>query len=1294
LSLLTTKRQHTLAAVNPSNQLGGEQPQEHAQPTKSHISVNSHDMQDPAVIASQEADTLAQAAITAAHTHAKAVQEVARLNDIWEIASKELLEAEAARKMVEPPNKANESLVRAAVMHWETALNKQSIAFLEVKAANRAEHKASEAAQKAVHAAHLAQEKAEKLLTADRHQKTPIPTKPITPPHPLGPQNPSIFVELIPLPKPGARLDGPLPYEGASSTMITSYRTMERWVSTHDSHFYILNDIFPGKSVAIGWLQILKKVINTAKDTRKRCVHTADAQTAELMIKWLEQLRKLIHDIGRVPAARDGVRAEMDDVHTDDEAPLPAPSQKSQSKHPSRSGKTTMPANTATICPMDQSQVVTMANSKITQDDNSAEQKKFLTLIAYSAAPPAVPLFAQYICSKDKTCMEAKLVTTEKQNKNLIKFVNNFSAPDTNIKAIVERVYTDKVDMTNLCTTTKEVNDLLQAVNTYPVGNYSPEDGYKVHVMATLFENTTIPRVAALVLAKIIYSDYESTNERVMRAKDLHTSTLATLLVMMNQHTAFRKNRYKTATRTYIGPTFTAALPAGQVPPPPPPMKGKGPVKFSSIEQQRNKANKYTVETPGTSSKHRAGLGFRRGGTHTTEEQLVIHPPRNEQLRVEAPPIRLMLENNATPNREATPTPNPHSTPVNNNNNNTNNLVSNRTTPPTLNQPNTNPSNHINTNQNNHNNNNQDNQTNRPNSNNPNQHNRPPNYNNMNHQSNFPDRNNNDRNNNNTGFVGHPDVQEFPADRRGQFEFYGNAPEKWPAYAHYFMYQPEQAEILEQYIEVPGARQNFKVRSVQWQLSDTLRIDDDFPDWNRNIFQFKLKFDPNIVNHTVTYVTALWAGLHPGLQETLEHNIMKTAGDNGIPTAIFMAQFWRKAGAMEWLLFNIHKYCRCHHDDRKQKAIKILTNATVTPNGDNIAKALNEVITAGDLICGEGGDKFPFSFAVEHLVRSLQYCHVNNASKAIRDRQVQTPFFDDNGIERNKYVIFDITCTKDEQVDRLANGEIDWKNRWAEIKQTARGIISSISSGVPQNPRANEYYPVYIKDWIPIEIVGVNKGAGPKPPTYMAQKYQTDVPGKPILKRKRDYESPGRSRDSGFSGYESDSRSQRTYNSRDSNPRFDRNKGSTRYAPKTTYRREQPSTSRKDQEPSETQVKIWYKAGNTCLFCGERKEHKKYADCPHRNTHFPNWSPNWSALTNKNKHVQAYAMQTTPSNPPNKYPHMSDDQGRGRIRERDRDLSREPRRDRDRSNSRNPRPSQSAQNNLPPPPALSPRQVN
>jgi hypothetical protein len=141
-------------------------------------------------LASQEADTLAQVAIAAADTHAKAVQEIARLNEIWAAASKELEEAEAAKKTVEPPNKASASLIKAAVMNWEAARNKQAVAFLEVQTATRAEHKASIAAQQAMHAAHLAQDKAEELLRAKRLQKTPLPNKPNTTSHPLGPKTP------------------------------------------------------------------------------------------------------------------------------------------------------------------------------------------------------------------------------------------------------------------------------------------------------------------------------------------------------------------------------------------------------------------------------------------------------------------------------------------------------------------------------------------------------------------------------------------------------------------------------------------------------------------------------------------------------------------------------------------------------------------------------------------------------------------------------------------------------------------------------------------------------------------------------------------------------------------------------------------------------------------------------------------------------------------------------------------------------------------------------------------------
>jgi hypothetical protein len=199
----------------PSHHSGGEQrTAPKTKPTDSNMSMSKHteNSQDPALLASQEADTLAQAAVTAADIHAKAVQEIARLTEIWEAASTELQEAEAAKKAVEPPNKATPSLIKAAVMNWETARNKQAATFLEVQTANRAEHNASMAANQALHAAHLAQNKAEELLMNKRLQKTSPPEKPETASHPLGPKNPSIFVEIIPLPKPGVSLDGPMPY--------------------------------------------------------------------------------------------------------------------------------------------------------------------------------------------------------------------------------------------------------------------------------------------------------------------------------------------------------------------------------------------------------------------------------------------------------------------------------------------------------------------------------------------------------------------------------------------------------------------------------------------------------------------------------------------------------------------------------------------------------------------------------------------------------------------------------------------------------------------------------------------------------------------------------------------------------------------------------------------------------------------------------------------------------------------------------------------------------------------------
>jgi hypothetical protein len=193
------------------------------------------------------------------------------------------------------------------------------------------------------------------------------------------------------------------------------------------------------------------------------------------------------------------------------------------------------------------------------------------------------------------------------------------------------------------------------------------------------------------------------------------------------------------------------------------------------------------------------------------------------------------------------------------------------------------------------------------------------------------------------------------------------------------------------------------------------------------------------------------------------------------------------------------------------------------------------------------------------------------------------------------------------------------------------------------------------------------------------------------MKRPRtDFESPNRSRDSRphASGYESDTRSYKTYDSKRSNYREDRNKRRS----KGTHR---PS-SRNQHPPTSEEVKNWYKQGGTCLFCGDKKHHRKFVNCPIRNAYHPDWTPDWAALTDKHRHAEAYAMQTNQGQKsPHKYPHMGEgDNGRGRTRERerDRDLSREPRRER--SESRNPRPAASGQANLPGPPPLQPRQGN
>jgi hypothetical protein len=112
-----------------------------------------------------------------------------------------------------------------------------------------------------------------------------------------------------------------------------------------------------------------------------------------------------------------------------------------------------------------------------------------------------------------------------------------------------------------------------------------------------------------------------------------------------------------------------------------------------------------------------------------------------------------------------------------------------------------------------------------------------------------------------------------------------------------------------------------------------------------------------------------------------------------------------------------------------------------------------------------------YMMAVQQIVRSLQYCDVNNASTDIKIRLVEVPYTCIKGELHIRWVPFDITNEWDEQTDRLPTGEIDWKNIWGDVKHKARSIVSSLSTSVKQDPTAHRYYPVFIRDWAPIEPI-------------------------------------------------------------------------------------------------------------------------------------------------------------------------------------------------------------------------------
>jgi hypothetical protein len=193
----------------------------------------------------------------------------------------------------------------------------------------------------------------------------------------------------------------------------------------------------------------------------KNCTTTTDIKTAEVMLQWLKQLRTNIGNIGRVAASRAGTLPPMDDIHTDDDMPQASISRKSHSKTASRSLLDTAahPKKTATIIQMEQSQVVTMDNSKAEPTSGGKPYKLMIT--QYSAAPQSTPLFAQYMASTDIICMAAEILKMEKKSQTntkssegLFGLVDKLASPSKSIDTTTSRVYRDRLDMTNTCPAT------------------------------------------------------------------------------------------------------------------------------------------------------------------------------------------------------------------------------------------------------------------------------------------------------------------------------------------------------------------------------------------------------------------------------------------------------------------------------------------------------------------------------------------------------------------------------------------------------------------------------------------------------------------------------------------------------------------------------------------------------------------------------------------------------------------------------------------------------------------------
>ena len=418
--------------------------------------------------------------------------------------------------------------------------------------------------------------------------------------------------------------------------------------------------------------------------------------------------------------------------------------------------------------------------------------------------------------------------------------------------------------------------------------------------------------------------------------------------------------------------------------------------------------------------------------------------------------------------------------------------------------------------------------------------------------------------------------------KRGKIEFYPDAPDTWPDFAHFFHYQEGSGDLVLMQPAYSSPPDVHKMKHVDFRQHEKLAAHMDFTDWEDDVWHNKTFQNMLLHGRRDMLGVVKWAALDKALQDRITLLIRKTAADATIPKAEFIHTLMSKAGAYEWLEFNLRKICRKQQTDTRHKLEQILFNATVDPSGNNVKFVLNKLLHAVATLC-ESGD-WPWRVGCMQLIRAFKHCSIRNIAAEVRKHKITVQTGDVHTVHE-----YDFLDHNKNRSDPDSNStDINWETRWSILKTHATQLVDQLCSSVRQlNFVSEDLFPVYIPGWKSIDVTGqMNVGvSGPVPPSS-----KNRLP----LKDTRS----GRSADSGRT---------RSYDTKRSmDDRRQRDFG---------HKRARASLTLRTAPPSFSQQLAWYMNRQPlCLACGAEVSDHKIRDCPSRNTHFPTFDIDFPRL--------------------------------------------------------------------------------